>query len=264
MKPSGCVAGQPRGEPLGEPRAARVDADERGVVRDGALHALDERRERRLRVGQRRQASCGVVEPRLQDDLRGDRVAQPRARAAAATRRRAARLRASSLVQRSSTSATGSAKRALELAREARARARSSRARVPSACTGKPTTSRCRPPLVDQRARSTSTRCARRAMRRSSSADARRASTCCPTATPMRRVPKSNASTVASGFIAHAPLTRARRYRKAARCRCRAGAPRRAAGPRPAGRTATSGSASTVSHAFCASSCSSCPADHPA
>ena len=43
---------QPLREPLGKPGAARIDADERGVVCDGALHALDELRERRFGVGQ--------------------------------------------------------------------------------------------------------------------------------------------------------------------------------------------------------------------
>ena len=59
MKPSGCVAGQPLREPLGEPRAARIDADERGVVRDGAAHALDElRRALPRRRADRQSASC--------------------------------------------------------------------------------------------------------------------------------------------------------------------------------------------------------------
>ena len=157
--------------------------------------------------------------------------------------------------------------------REARSaaqlRARSARARaviacgVPSACIGRPTTSSPRLPFVDQRARSRRS-ARRRARRRSSSADARRACSVLPTATPMRRVPKSNASTVASGRDARSRVTRARRRRTAARSRCRAAASRRAAAASAGRSNSTSASASTVSQAFCASSCSSWPADHPA
>ena len=59
-------------------------------------------------------------------------------------------------------------------------------------------------------------------------------------------------------------VTRARRPRTAARSRCRAAASPPAAAAPAARRTARSASAATVSHAFCASSCSSWPAAQPA
>ena len=100
---------------------------------------------------------------------------------------------------------------------------------------------------------------------RSWSAAARRASIILPTATPIRRVPKSNASTVASSFAAadatrHAcPTSSDRREKSMPRRRMAAGS-RASTGVS----NSTPGSAATVSQAFCAISCSSWPADQPA
>ena len=86
-----------------------------------------------------------------------------------------------------------------------------------------------------------------------------------PTATPMRRVPKSNASTVrVSVAVALAtrqacPTSSDRREKSMPRRRIAAGS-RASTGVS----NSTPGSAATVSQAFCAISCSSCPADQPA
>ena len=46
----GMPTGQPLREALGDPGTARINSDERGIGRNGALHALDELREGRLGV----------------------------------------------------------------------------------------------------------------------------------------------------------------------------------------------------------------------
>ena len=95
-----------------------------------------------------------VVEPCLQDDLRrrpASRAARPlRPPPAGVAQRAFARPRSLALVDQRHRQAR-SGRRA---ARAKRARARVIACGVPSACTGRPTTSRGRPPLVDQRARS--------------------------------------------------------------------------------------------------------------
>ena len=160
--------------------------------------------------------------------------------------------------------AAGNAPR--QLARIA-ARAPSSRAALPSACVGKPTTSSAGLPFANQRLRS------RQAARRRGPA-AIVASGCAsacvvsPTATPMRRVPKSNASMVPARQQAAA------RSPPSSRVPDGVGQPRkidseqlhrrRQRAFRPAGRTSRRARASTVSQAFCAISCSSWPADQPA
>ena len=219
-----------------------------------------ERRERRLGVRQV-VASSAVIELALQDELRRDLVAHARASARPRRPRRSVGC-AIAVVWRSSTCATGRPKRARELAREALRARRSSRA----ACRRRAPAGRRRgaPAAIRRPARRSRRSACVRSQSRSSSADARCASSVLPTATPMRRVPKSNASTVAAGSGAHGRDHACPTSRTAARNRCRAAASRRAAA-RSAGRSnSTSGSASTVSQAFCASSCSSWPADQPA
>ena len=192
MKPTGWLPGTQRREPLREPRAARVDADERGVVRDGGAHALGQRGERVLGVGQlrRRARSAAVIEPALQDQLRGDLVAHvarrvaPRAPASASAILRGRRRVA--LVDERDRQAEAAG----ELAREAlRARA-SSRA----AC-------RRRAPAGRRRAARAAIRRSARRSRRSASASRSR-------------------SIVASGCATRA-IARCRPRRRCAACRNR-------------------------------------------
>ena len=194
MKPTGCSPGTSAGKPLGEPRAARIDADERGVVRDRAAHALGERDERRFGV---RQLRSSLIEPSLQDESarRPRRAsARPCAPAPAASSADLCELRRVALVRE----ATGNREALAQAPARNAARARSSRAACRPHAPGRPTTSSRGCHSRDQRAR------ARRsasslAARRSWSADCALRVIVLPTATPMRRVPKSNASTVAGG-----------------------------------------------------------------
>ena len=197
MKPTGWLPGTSARQPLGEPCAAGIDADERGVVRDRAAHALGERGERRFGV----RRSCGPS--RVAHRTSACRISCAATSSRTSRRRAAAPLR----VQRAPARASRrpalvderdrQAEAAVELAREALARAPSSRARCRRRAA-EPTTSCVRLPLVDQRGDRREALVAS-ARRRSWSADARRAISVLPTATPIRRVPKSNASTVASG-----------------------------------------------------------------
>ena len=157
------VAGHQRRQPLGEPRAAGIDADERGVVRDRAAHALGERGERLLGVGQLRQRSARSSSHPCRISCAATSVAHSRApRAVAPASASAVRQLASCSARRRSSTGNREAPASCRAKRRARAVIACG---VPSACTGRPTTSSRRLPFVDQRARSR--RSARLALRAS-------------------------------------------------------------------------------------------------
>ena len=253
------VARDQRLQALGQPRAAGVDADERGVVRDAAAHLLGQRRAQPSASASGRLSAPFARRASLQDELRRDLVAL----GASARGRAALRpdVSAAWVVKRSSTPTTGHPNRPSS-ARAKRSRPRGHRVRRAVGVHGQPDDELLRLPFVDQRRDRGETR------RRSEPVDRRsgcatRASVL-PNATPIRRVPKSNASTVAcrqrAGHGRHAcPTASDSREKSMPRRRIAAGS-RSSAGSS----NSTSGSAATVSHAFCASSCSSWPADHPA
>ena len=83
------IAGNRHGEAIGQPRAARVDADECGVVRHCAAQAGDERVEQRFGVGNLRRhaarearprGSCARRAGREARDFRGRPFPRPRVR----------------------------------------------------------------------------------------------------------------------------------------------------------------------------------------
>ncbi len=155
-------------------------------------------RERRFGVGKGVSSLVRFIEPCLQDDLRGGLVALRPHRAPAAAggaQRLFGRFARPALVDERDRQREAR----FELARKA-PRAGRHRVRRAVGMHGQADDQLRRPPFVDQRGnRIEARRCA--SAHRSSSADARRAVSVLPNATPMRRVPKSNASTVASGFF---------------------------------------------------------------
>ena len=223
-------------EALGDPGAARVDADEARVECDRAAHAIGERGERLLR---RQAGPTGIVPPRgrSNQDCRISCAATlvarrlPRARAHAGRRERVLRADWTCIAHPRAPPASRSGLRAG--ARSAR-RARSSRAACRRACTGWPTTSRsgCHSPI------SAATAAKRAAFASAAMVVSGRAtrSSVLPIATPIRRVPKSNASTVVSSLARCRPhascvpdvVGQAREIDAEQAHRGRAAAPRRA------------------------------------
>ena len=187
------------------------------------------------------------------------------ARARLASRRTAARMRALGLHRACSArrrSATGKPKRPLELAREAlgaRASSRAARRRAQRAA---------RPPAAPAATPSTSAAIAakRSRLRRAAIGGSGCAMRELGLADGDADAPRAEIEREHGAAVA---VRRATRHacpprRTGARSRCRAAASRRAAAPRRAVSNMTRRFASTVSQAFCASSCSSCPADQPA
>ena len=258
------VAGDHLREALGEPGAAGIDADERGVERDRAAHALGERGERlpRRQAGPRR-SSAAVVEPGLQDQLRGDLVAHRlplRPRDAGGRERAVGALRSCSARPRAPPAGRSGLRAA---ARSAGARGHLVRACRPRAPAGRPP---ARPAAIRRSARR-SRRSARRSRsrvdRRQRMRDARQRVADRDADAPRAEIEREHRARRRSPVRAPR-VTRARRRRTGARSRCRAAASPPAAAPRRACRTARPASAATVSQAFCAISCSSWPADQPA
>ena len=152
MIPDRMLARQHLGKALGEPRAARIDADQLGVVRDRGAHASRPAR----RSSPRRQAAVAdlvrlgtLVKVRLQDDLRRDLVAHA-ASAVSPTPASASATVAASVVKRSSTSSTVKLEARLELPREA-PRARRHGVRRSVGVRRQPDHQQRRLPFLDQR-----------------------------------------------------------------------------------------------------------------